>query len=246
MPTPLEILQDLKANPEDILGRCVFVPRGAPDAGPHQFWLETSRVITGRLAVESKRMPYHTRETGYPFQAYNIPAIATDTIVGLRANDQADTSRSALVPVAKRRARRLRYKVETPEPTDGILGRIDAIDIPGVRLGINDADPDIMITTQFSGCSFMIQKTGGTLTCAHLWPRPPINPRRLHSILMEVGQFDGQLPVPRPVVYGANFYFGVTQGAKGAIIGFRVEGEWRLYHQMSDGLKSVHQVVRII
>lgn len=246
MPTPNEILLSLKDDPETALGRYLLVPRGAADAGEHQFWLECSNAATGKLIVENKRQPFHQRDKGYPFQAYNIPAVKTDTIAGLRAGDQAAQSRAPMHKTRERRAWRLRYKVEKPEPIDGILGRTDAITIHGTALGLGDDDPDLMITTQFSGCSFMMQKTGGSVVCAHLWPQAPLNPRRLHSILMQSGVFAGQPTEPRPVVYGANFYFGVTQGAKGAIVGVRKDGAWRLYHQMSDGLSKIHQVVQII
>jgi hypothetical protein len=243
-----DMLAQLKANTEETLRQYRLAPRGGNQAVTHRFWLDVAMLaFPGGKTIKIKlgREPSDTDDNVADFQGYNIPAVKSDTIVGLRAQDPGVSSQANLVAIKSGSSPKLAFNVSKPALKLGVKGPTGLIQAQGLRMGAAGADPDMMITTEFSGCSFMFQRSGDALLAAHIWPEAPLNGHRLHSILMESGRFAGEPAAFHPVVYGANFYKG-NKPTKGSIIGVRHGTVWSLYHQLHDGQNTIFQVAKIL
>lgn len=106
----------------------------------------------------------------------------------------------------------------------------------------------VVVTTEFTGCSFCMQGAGGDLMAAHMNPderKTKISPRTVQSVCSEKGKFSGE-GKGKFSVYGrtgevTTGYLGSDEGGGAmTIIGFYGENPtpgWRLYSQqrMSNG-----------
>lgn len=112
--------------------------------------------------------------------------------------------------------------------------------IPGVMIA-GEHQRDIMVTGQLTGCSFLVQKVGASVLCAHIQPQGGMDGAKLHTTLMNVAVFQGQPTTSSPIVFGRNFY----PTGRATIIGVRRMGQWEIYAQIGDA-HSVSNVVRVL
>ena len=112
------------------------------------------------------------------------------------------------------------------------------VQIPGVMLG---NDRDVMVTGQLTGCSFLVQSTGGSVLCAHIQPQGGLDGSKLHTSLINSAQFQGQPATTRPIVFGRNFY----PAGRATVVGVRRLGRWEIYAQLGDAhsVTGVHRIL---
>jgi hypothetical protein len=85
--------------------------------------------------------------------------------------------------------------------------------------------PDILVTSELSGCSFVMRGTGNALdSVGHVKPASDQRGERLHSELLR--------DAANTNVYGAAFYDSADRTA--SIIGVRIAGDWKLFAQKLD------------
>ena len=93
---------------------------------------------------------------------------------------------------------------------------------------------DIMITTQLSGCSFVMLAGDGTWSVAHLQP-----------IKEEGAQLQERLEGAGYKVYGANNLSGGGKIGRASVIGVRNKLTWKFYAQLQDVRSNVLSVKKI-
>jgi hypothetical protein len=124
--------------------------------------------------------------------------------------------------------------------------------VPPIRLANADDAPQLMVTTQLSGCTFCVHSSNAGLYVAHIRP-PSGQANNIRTLLLEQGRFrneDGgrdRLPITHVFGPGPNHEYDYQLDVV-TIIGVRKPGKgWRIYAQKNNtayGVTSIKTVCK--
>lgn len=182
---------------------------------------------------------YQLRSMTEAFLQNNAVYIAGSNISGVRNFYFGNNSIQPAGPAGPNEA--FRFSTAPVNMENSILVQVHNVRmIPNnVHIELNDleaysvaAGPDILVTGQLSGCSFVTLTLGGQLITAHVQPggTRAAGPMLKQSLEIK-GRFHGHPNQQFTRVFGAGDYPNYAH-----VVGVRVAGQWKVYGQCFSGL----------